>query len=421
MRFKLPYGNSQVSFDMPDDSDAAVILPKEVSGVRDELAAIDEALENPIHCPRLRDLAQPTDSVAIVVCDITRPAPSRLMLRGLLAELLRAGVMKERITLVVATGNHRPNTQEELDNMLGPEHAREFRVINHDCLDQKMLSFAGSTDTGLPVWVNRAVAEADVKVLTGVITPHHAAGFTGGRKSVLPGVAGLESLKVHHSFPIRPYDPVLGRLEGNTFHEEAVKAARLTGVDFILNAVVNGKREIVSVVAGDLERAYDPGTVACRSIWEVPISVPADITIVSPGGHPRDFNLHQSQKAISCAEVLTRPGGVIIVVAECRDGVGKFGGWLKSAADPWDVIERFRREGFTDEASNKAFMFARALVSHKVMMVTGGLDREELESMFLLKADSVEHAVRLALDEVGPRARVSIIPLASDMIPALQG
>jgi len=188
--------------------------------------------------------------------------------------------------------------------MVGKDLASRLRILNHDCTDTENLTFVGETDRGRPVWVNSLITKAAVKILTGIITPHHAAGYGGGRKSVMPGVAGFDTLQQHHSFPIRPYEPASGRMKGNIFHEEAVKVARMVGVDFILNVVKTTDGQVVKAVAGELEVAHEHGVAVCEKSWRLELPHRYDVAIVTPGGYPRDINLHQSQKAISSAEMV---------------------------------------------------------------------------------------------------------------------
>jgi len=414
---EIPIGTSRIRAEVPNL--LTVMAPKEVPGHPDPVEAVRYALKHPIGTMPLTELARGKKTVAIVVNDITRPYPGGLLVREIARELALSGIRDSDITLVVACGNHRPNTETELRGMFGDEVVNRFRIVNHDASDESSLDYLGTTDGGVPVYVNRIVARADLKITTGLITPHHAAGFSGGRKSILPGVSGLKTLNIHHSLPIRPYDPAMGWYHGNPFHEEALKAARMVGVDFIVNTIDNARRELVAVVAGDVDRAHQEGVKICEQIWRVEIPKRADVVITSPGGYPRDFDLHQSQKALSCAEMACREGGIIILCAEARDGIGKFGSWLKEAKDPQEVIDRYKREGYTAEASAKAFMYARAFKKHKVMVSGCKVPSEELRRMFMYPQPDLRTAIEEALSELGPDASFIVIPYASDMIPVV--
>jgi len=417
MLVDLPYGASSLKVDVPEN--ARVVIPEEMPGIPDERAEIRRALDNPIGTASLSQLARGKSDAVIVINDITRPVPSELMLEEMLQDLSQAGIKEDNVTVVIATGNHRPNDDEEIREMIGRDLSSHLRVVNHDCDNKSLLTDLGQTDTGLPVWISTLVASASFKIVTGLIMPHHAAGYSGGRKSIIPGVAGLETLNRHHSLPIRPYHPAFGWMKGNLFHEEAVKVARSVGVDFILNVVKNACGQVVAAVAGELEAAHEYGVSLCEKSWQLSLPNSYDIVIVSPGGFPRDIDLHQSQKAMSAAEMVIEKDGVIVLVAECRDGIGKYADWLKQAASPREVIERFECEGFTRDHSSKAFMCARALEHYSVYFYCSGIDAEELQQMFFRAARSPQEAIDKAVKEKGTDARVLVLPQAVSCIPCV--
>ena len=415
MQIDLPFGSERAGVRLPDHSD--VLTLQECSAVSDVRTEIRRALNDPIGCAPIWELARGKSDAVIIINDTTRPTPSDLMLEALLADLAKAGIRETDVTVIIACGNHRPNTREEIRRMVGHDLASRLQIINHDCNDPQNLVAVGATETDIPVWINATVAGAEFKIATGLITPHHTAGYSGGRKSIIPGVAGLETLKRHHSFPIRPYEPAFGKLKGNPFHEEAVVIARRIGVDFILNVVQSGAGTISKVVAGELEASHEYGVSFCETSWDLKVPHRYDAVIVTPGGYPRDIDLHQSQKAMSSAEMVIEKGGVIVLIAECRDGVGKYAQWLKQAQTPEEVIERFRKEGFTADHSSKAFMCARALARHKVVIACSGILENDLAQMFFTPAPSPQAAIDTALDSVGPDARILVLPNAVNCVP----
>jgi len=415
MQIDLPFGSETVGVKLPGHAD--VLTLQECSAVSDIRTEIRRALNDPIGCAPIWELARGKSDAVIIINDTTRPTPSDLMLEALLADLAKAGIRETDVTVVIACGNHRPNTRQEIRRMVGDGLASRLEIINHDCNDMQNLVAVGTTDTGIPVWVNAIVASAGFKIATGLITPHHTAGYSGGRKSIIPGVAGLETLKRHHSFPIRPYEPAFGKMKGNPFHEEAVMIARRIGVDFILNVVESGSGTISMVVGGELEAAHEHGVSFCETSWDLKVPHRYDAVIVTPGGYPRDIDLHQSQKAMSSAEMVIEKGGVIVLIAECRDGVGKYGQWLKQAQTPEEVIERFKKEGFTADHSSKAFMCARALARHTVVIAGSGISEKELAQMFFTPAPSPQAAIDIALDKLGPNASILVLPNAVNCIP----
>lgn len=411
----LPYGDGVVELNAPDH--AVVVEPASLPAVVDARDAVRAALERPDGAPRLRELARGARTATIVINDITRPSPSRLLVEGLLEELASGGVSEDGVILLVATGNHRPNTDRELEGMLGSDLCRRLRIVNHDGLDPAGLVALGETPRGVPVEVNRLVVERDLTILTGNIGPHQTAGFSGGRKSIMPGLASERALRTHHSYPIRSLLPVMGELMDNVFHQESVAAARIVGVDFIINSVKNSRGEIVAVLAGDLEAAHLRGVEQCTAAWQVTVDRLVDVAIVSAGGYPKDIDLHQAQKAIAAAELVTRKGGAIVLVAECRDGTGKFARALLKAPDPQTMIDRFLAEGFRgDEHTSKAYMFARAILDHPTFIVSDRLSADEIEGMFMHHASSVSDALHEALALVGHTASVLIAPHAVDCL-----
>jgi len=321
------------------------------------------------------------------------------------------------VTVVIATGNHRPNTPDEIARMIGAEHARRLRVLNHACEDDASLTRIAAPGVDLPIRINAHVARASLRILTGLIAPHQAAGFSGGRKSLTPGVAALETIAKLHSFPIRPYEPAMGWTKGNPFHEFAITVARTVGVDFILNVVKNCRGEVVHVVAGELEAAHESGVAVCEESWVTTFPRRFDVVIVTPGGYPRDLDLHQAQKAMSTAEQVVAEGGSIVLLAECADGVGKFGSWMKACKSPQEVIERFTAQGFTREHSSKAFMCARAQVKCPVVVCARGIPAAELSALFFRPADTPQEAVDQALALCGGHPSVLVLPYAVDCVP----
>ena len=417
MNINLPYGRGSTEVKVPDG--ATVAYPRELPRVGDVGAEIRRAMAAPIGSPPLQEIATGRHDAVVVINDITRPAPSREMLTAILEELRIAKIPEAAVTVVIATGNHRPNSFSEIAGMIGEEFVQRLRVVNHACEDDPALTAIAAPGVDISVRINTHVAKASVRVLTGLIAPHQAAGYSGGRKSLTPGVAALETIAAQHSFPIRPYDPAMGWMKGNPFHEVAVKVARAVGIDFIVNVVKNCRGQVVHAVAGNLEAAHEAGVAVCEQSWVVTFPQKYDVVVVTPGGFPRDIDLHQAQKAMSTAELVAADNGVIVLIAECADGIGKFAAWLKGAASPRAVIDRFAREGFTREHSSKAFMCARALAKHPVVVSCAGIRKDDLEAMFFRHAAAAQDAVDRALEMRGGNARVLVLPYAVDCVPKI--
>jgi nickel-dependent lactate racemase len=399
----LPYGTGEISARIPVRNYLGTISPRFHPGAEDERGEILSALQHPIGTPPLREMARKGMKAVIVVNDVTRPTPTYKLLPPLLQELEACGIPDRDIFMLVATGTHRDTRPDELEGLLGKEILSRFRIINHHCQEKEGMVDLGTTSQGIPVIINRLFYEADLKILTGSIEPHQAAGFSGGRKSILPGLAS---------------DPAMGWVDGNPFHLSAVEAAKKAGADFILNVVQNHEREIIRAVAGDVEEAWLAGVQASRKIFEVETPKDVDIVITSPGGHPRDINLYQSQKSMAAAELVIKKGGTIILPAACPDGVGADGfyEWMDAASCPEDVVERFIREGYSIGTS-KAWMYSRCLTKADLIVVSDSLDEKILDTMFTKKASSVEEAVEMALRQQGKDAKILLIRNGADVVP----
>ena len=416
MIIRVPYGTGSIEAEIPDSLRVHVVDPKTEAVTGTEEERIEAALDAPIGTARLEDMAKPEDKVLIVVNDHTRPGPNQQIVAAVLKRLHSAGVPDANIRFICATGSHRAPTDREMRAIVGDEVAEKYEIVQHDCRDKASLFRLGEID-GLDIWLNNAVREADFVITTGLIAPHHTAGFSGGRKSILPGVTGLDTLKVHHSLPMRPYNPSMGILEGNRFHDVALAAAKKAGVRFMINAVQDLKKQNVRYVAGDIELAHAEGVRVCREHNSVSIPGLADVVVCSPGGTPRDSDLYQAQKGLAVAETLVKPGGTVILCARSELGVGEglFPQWMKEGESPEAIIERYKQEGF-NVGNNKAFMYARALLRAKIVVASELLDPEELKEMFLDWAPDLQSA----LDRVLPQYSdplVLVLPRAVSMIP----
>ncbi len=416
-KISVPYGKTAQEAFISDDIELQVIdvdVPK-VTTPAEQL--LKEAMDNPIGSDRLENMVSRNEQVLIVVNDHTRPGPNRIIVKEIMERLSAAGVPAENIKFIVAAGSHRASTDEEITNIIGAEYKEKHKVIQHDCTDKESMIFLGNTASGLPLYVNKAVVESTFVITTGLIAPHHAAGYSGGRKSIVPGVAGLDTLKIHHSLPIRPFEPAMGFIYGNPFHEAALEAAKKVNVRFMVNAIQDPHKQDIAFVVGEIEEAHAKGVEICKKVSEVEIHGLADIVITSPGGYPRDSNLYQAQKALSVAEPLGRPGCVYILNANAEDGIGEgvFRQWLVEAETPHEVVERFRKEGY-NVGSNKAFMYARAMTKGRVIIVSENVMEEDLNEMMLEWAPNLQAAIEKASIEKVPE-KIIVLPRAVNIIP----
>jgi len=416
-KVSVPYGKTTQEAVVSDDIELQVIdvdVPK-ITTPAEQL--LKEAMDNPIGSDRVESLVKKDDQVLIVVNDHTRPGPNQIIVKELITRLVGAGVPDKNIRFIIATGSHRASKDEEVSNIIGAEYKEKYQVVMHNCSDQERIVYLGNTISGMPLYVNKAVVESSFVITTGLISPHHTAGFSGGRKSIVPGVAGLETLKIHHSLPIRPFEPSMGFIYGNPFHEASLEAAKKVNVRFMVNAIQDPHKQNIAFVAGDIELAHAKGVEICRKVSEVEIHGLADIVITSPGGYPRDCNLYQAQKALSVAEPLGKPNCAYILNANAEDGIGEgvFREWLVEAKTPQEVVERFRTEGF-NVGSNKAFMYARAMTKGRVIIVSENLEEKDLNEMMLEWAPNLQAAIGKASSEKVPQ-KIIVLPRAVNIIP----
>jgi nickel-dependent lactate racemase len=415
----LPYGKTEVCARIPTRNFLGSIEPKEKPGVPDAKAEIERALKEPIGSKRLSEIVKPESKVAIVVDDATRPAPSHLMVPPLLDELNVAGVKDENITIIFGCGGHRTVTREEAVSLLGEAVLNRVKTVSHDSKAQDLVYVGTTQKYGTKVYLNRIFAEADVKILTGDICFHYYAGYGGGRKSVLPAVSGIETIKHNHVMLLHP-NAKTGVLSGNPVHEDMIEAAKLAKVNFILNVVMNSKREIVKAFAGDLEQAFYEGVKVVDEMYRIPVDRRADIVVVSPGGHPLDVNLFQAYKGVDSALEVVKRGGVIVLVAECPEGHGSqvFYDWMVKFKD-LKAVEREIKNNFV-LGGHKAYYLLKALQKVQIILVSAMPDYY-VTNIFKLKATrAVNDALNEAFNIVGKNARVWVMPYGNFTLPEVK-
>ncbi len=415
----LPYGKTEICVRVPTRNFLGSIEPREKPGVPDARAEIERALREPIGSKTLSEIVKPEHKVAIVVDDVTRPAPSYLMVPPILDELNMAGVRDENITVIFGCGTHRAVTREEAVKLLGEEVLNRVKAISHDCKAQDLVYVGKTRKHGTAVYLNRVFAEADVKILTGDICFHYYAGYGGGRKSVLPAVAGEETIKRNHAMLLHP-NAKTGVLEGNPIHEDMDEAAKLAKVDFILNVVINSKGEVVKAFAGDLEQAFYEGVKIVDEMYRISVDRKADIVVVSPGGNPADVNLFQAYKGVDNALEVVKRGGVIILVAECPEGHGNqvFYDWMVRFKD-LKAVERGIKRNFV-LGGHKAYYLMKALQKVQIILVSSMPDYYAANIFKLKTARAVNDALSEAFSMVGKNAKVWAIPYGNFTLPEVK-
>ena len=419
MQVHLAYGKQGLEVELPRD--AHVVAPRYTPGLPDEPAALRQALRDPIGTPPLRELVQRGDRVVVVHSDLTRPMPNDRVLPVLLAELEQAGVRREDITLLNALGTHRRQTAQELVGMLGQALVERYRCLQHDGWDDEQLVSLGQTRFGHPVRVNRTYMEADVKILTGFIEPHFFAGFSGGPKGVLPSIAGADSVLTNHGTQMIGHPQATWAVtQGNPLWEEMLEVALKTAPTFLLNVTLNRAREITGVFAGELRQAHAAGCEFCRRSALVPVPRLYDIVITTNSGYPLDLNLYQAVKGMSAAARIVRPGGSMIVAAECWDGIpehGEYANLLRAASNPQELLARIETPGFACQDQWEAHIQALIQLRADVYVHSDGLSDEQIREALLLPCPSIEETLARLLEKYGPQATVCVLPEGPQTVP----
>jgi nickel-dependent lactate racemase len=411
----IPYGKTEVCARIPTRNFLGTIEPKEKQGVEDSRAEIERALSQPIGTARLREIAKSGDKVAIVVDDATRATPSYLMVPPLLDELNEAGVKDEDVTVIFGCGAHRPVNPQEKEKLIGKEALQRVKAISHDHEAEDQV-FLGKTSQGTEVAVNKVFAEADVRILAGDINLHYYAGYGGGRKGVVPAVSSAQTIQQNHALLLHPKSAA-GVIEGNPVHEDMIEAAKLAKINFILNIVINSKKELVKAFAGDLEQAFLEGTKLVDEIYKVPIEQRAKIVIVSAGGHPNDVNLYQASKGIHNALEAVKRNGVIVLVAECPEGHGNqvFSEWMEKFTDTKRIERQIKRRFVL--GGHKAYYLNKALQKVTIILVSVMPDYYAVNTFKLRTARALNDALREALELAGKNAKFYVMPYGSDTLP----
>ncbi len=422
MHLRLAYGKTGLEIELPDDAPLTVIEPAFVPGLPDERQVIAEALLAPLGTLPLGELVRSEDTAAVVFSDLTRPMPNDRVLPPLLDELAAAGLADERVTLINALGTHRPQTEAELRRMLGDAVVDRYRIVQHDAWDAASLVEVEVPDAARPVRVNRAYAEASVRILTGFIEPHLFAGFSGGPKAVLPGIADIDSILDNHG-PQMIADPqaTWAVLEGNPIWEAMRDVARATRPTFLLNVTLNQRREITGVFAGEMLAAHREGAAFVRETALRPVPQPFDVVITSNSGYPLDLNLYQAVKGMSAAARIVKPGGDIIVAAECWDGIpdhGEYKRLLWEADSPQALLDRVMVPGFRCHDQWEAQLQAQIQRKARVHVYAAGLSDEELRHALVIPCRSIEETVaRIRRDN--PAATIAVLPDGPQTVPHL--
>ncbi len=425
-KYEMKYGSGYISFSLPEDNIKGIIESNEGDSKVEEEVILD-ALNNPTGSPGLYEIVKPGEKVCIVISDITRSWQKMdKYLPYLVDELNRAGVKDRDITFLAATGSHRGQTEEEKGILLGEKLAGRFKVTDHDCKDEENLVYLGTTGYGTPVKVNKIAVESDHLILTGGIIFHDMAGWSGGRKSILPGIAGYESIMANHSLALK--DEVGkgiretvsgGNIKDNPLHEDMVEAAGFVKPSFIFNVIIDKRGKIASAVAGDYLEAHQAGRKIVSKYFGVDIRDRADLVIASSGGYPKDINLYQASKALVNASYAVKEGGYVILLAECREGIGhKEVEEIIMNFKTNSAREKYLRENFT--ISRYAGYLITSLIEKFNTILVSQMDEKMLKKTDITVVSSIESALEIVNQDLKAGSSIYLMPDAGSTMPVLR-
>jgi lactate racemase len=420
MRVTLDYGRTGLDVELPDERVVGPLAIRDAAPLPDPERALAAALARPIGTRPLAELARGRKDACVVICDVTRPVPNKLILPPILRTLEAAGIPRDKILILIATGLHRPNEGAELVEMVGDEVAANYRIENHHGKARDEHTYLGTTPRGVPAWIDSRYVTADLKITTGLIEPHLMAGYSGGRKVVCPGLAGLDTVKIWHGPKFLEHPRAdCGIVEGNPVHEENTHIALMAGCDFIVNVCLDGARRVTWVGAGDMIGAWEAGVRFVEEVVKVPVPEPCDVVVTSCAGYPLDTTWYQAVKGLTGALPIVKKGGTIVLAASLSEGLGS-PEFQRLIADNPDLAAFKRRilgEDYFVMDQWQLEELCKVVERCRVKVVSDGLPAETLRRCHVEPAASVEQAVADCLAEYGPQTRIAVIPKGPYVLP----
>ena len=415
LKFKYGFGKAYKEFEIAEANIMAELRQNEVKiGLTGE-AEVKRALREPIGTGRLSELIKPGEKTVIITSDVTRPMPSKTVIPSVVEELLAAGLSYEDITIVFALGNHRQQTEDEKKYLVGEDIYNKIKCIDSDTSKCKKL---GATDRGTPVEIFDVVAQADRRICLGNIEFHYFAGYSGGAKAIMPGVSTRAAIQANHSRMVMD-EARAGALEDNPVRQDIEDVVKFVSIDFIVNVVLDEKKNIIKAVAGHHVEAHREGCRFLDGLYKAVIPEKADIVITTPGGYPKDINLYQAQKALDNAKHAVRDGGIIILLAACTEGYGEevFERWVNNSGSPDDLINGIKSN--FELGGHKAAAIALVEKKAKVFMVTEMSD-ELVQKLYMTPFKEMQNALEEAFKELGGEASVLLMPFGGSTLPVLE-
>ncbi|KZL89200.1 nickel-dependent lactate racemase [Clostridium magnum] len=412
MNYNLGFAKGKMELNIDEKNILDVLVPNEVKIELTGEAEVKRALENPIGSARLKNIVQAGENVVIVTSDITRPMPSKVVLPSVIEELNEAGVKDEDITIVLALGSHRAHTEDEKKYLVGEKIYNRIKCIDSNSTEYIHL---GVTSNGTPVDINKVVAEADKRICLGNIEYHYFAGYSGGAKAIMPGVSTRAAIQANHSRMVEE-EAKAGNIDTNPVRLDIEAVEKFVPIHFILNVVLDSKKEIIKAVAGHYIEAHRKGCEFLDSFYKIKIKEKADIVITTPGGYPKDLNLYQAQKALDNSKHAVKDGGIIILLASCKEGLGEkeFEKWMTGTEKSETMIEDIKKNFVL--GGHKAAAIAMVLKKAKIYLVSE-LEDDFVRSIFMEPFENVQLALESALKELGEDSKVIIMPYGGSTLP----
>ena len=414
MQVHIKYGTEGLDLEFPETSNfKGILYPAEAKPLSDPAGAVSEVLNKPVESLSLQSLATNKKDAVIVISDITRPVPNALLLPIICGELEAAGMERDKITILIATGIHRPNEGAELERLVGREIASNYRIINHFSKQQEDMVLVGHVSDGVPAYVNKHYVKADLKILTGFIEPHMWAGFSGGRKSILPGISSVQTLEFMHGPEMVAHPKTAyGVLDGNPFHQAGLEIMAKAGADFIVNVTLDTSKRVTGVFAGHPVQAHLQGVDFLSRHCVKTLDEPLDFVVTTNAGAPLDCNLYQTAKGLSGVSGATREGGVILIATECLEGFGseEYRAVFEHATTPAEFIEKLMKKEFFMPDQWCAQETYQVMLKNEVWVYTHGIDAETLKRFHFKPVEKLNDAIDQLLRRFGNDARWAIVP-----------
>jgi nickel-dependent lactate racemase len=422
MKLRIDYGRDGLEVEVPERTQVLQMAQSPVLERVEEWLA--QALRQPLGTPALRELARGRRSACVVISDITRPVPNPVILPPLLAELEEAGIPRERIVILIATGLHRPNEGDELVALVGPEIAGRYGIVNHQARVRDTLVHLGDTSIGAPIWIDRVYVEADLKIATALIEPHLMAGYSGGRKAICPGLMGVDTMRVLHGPQLMAHPRAAeGIIDGNPFHLQSLEVARRAGVDFTVNVAMNARRQITGLFAGDLEQAHAEGVRFAESQASAFVDEPVDVVVTTSAGHPLDLTFYQAVKGLTAVLPIVKQRGTVLLAARCQEGLGgpEFSALLLQTRSPEEFLKRLADPSFFVVDQWQLQELCKVLAKVRVELFSEGMagcwDGGGLVGLI----PSVEEGLARALVRHGQQARIAMVPKGPYVLTRVRG